>query len=142
MKRVSSIILVAATLGLLLAAPGNAGVASKQDFQPTVRDFGAVGDGKADDTKAFQRAIDSGRGDIYIPRGTYRLTKTVVADLDRIGPVSIVGSGTAKIVMAGPGPAIKLVGTHEGTADPGTVKENVWRSQRMPTVSGLEIVGA
>ena len=142
MKRGSSIILVAGTLALLLTALGDAGIASKQDFQPTVRDFGAVGDGKADDTEAFQRAIDSGRGDIYIPRGTYRLTKTVVADLDRIGPVSIAGPGTAKIVMAGPGPAFKLVGTHEGTADPGTVKENVWRSQRMPTVSGLEIVGA
>ncbi|TKJ38142.1 MAG: hypothetical protein CEE38_05125 [Planctomycetes bacterium B3_Pla] len=142
MKRGSSLILVAGTLALLLTAPGDAGIASKQDFQPTVRDFGAVGDGKADDSNAFQRAIDSGRGDIYIPRGTYRLTKTVVADLDRIGPVSIAGSGTAKIVMAGPGPALKFVGTHEGTADPGTVKENVWQSQRMPTVSGLEIVGA
>jgi hypothetical protein len=107
-----------------------------------VRDFGAVGDGKADDTNAFQRAVDSGRGDIHIPRGVYRLTKTVVVDLDRIGPVSIIGSGTAKIIMTGPGPALKLVGTHAGTADPGTVKENVWQNQRMPTVTGLEIVGA
>jgi hypothetical protein len=108
----------------------------------TVRDFGAVGDGKADDTKAFQRAVDSGRGDIHIPRGVYRLAKTVVVDLDRIGPVSIIGSGTAKIIMTGPGPALKLVGTHSGTADPGTVKDNVWQSQRMPAVTGLEIVGA
>ncbi len=107
-----------------------------------VRDFGALGDGKADDAEAFQRAVDSGRGDIFVPRGEYRFTKTVVTDLDRVGPISITGSGTAKIIMAGPGPALKFVGTHEGTADPNTVKENVWQNQRMPIVSGLEIVGA
>ena len=108
----------------------------------SVRDFGALGDGKADDADAFQRAVDSGRGDILVPRGTYRFTRTVVADLDRVGPLSITGSGTATIIMAGPGPAIKLIGTHEGSAAPSTVKENVWLNQRTPTVSGLEIVGA
>jgi hypothetical protein len=107
-----------------------------------VRDFGAVGDGKSDDAEAFQRAIDSGRGDIFVPRGTYRLNKTVVADLDHIGPLSIASSGAATVLMAGPGPAIKLVGTHEGTADPCSVKENVWLKQRTPSISGLEIVGA
>jgi hypothetical protein len=42
-----------------------------------VRDFGAAGDGKADDTKAFQRAMDAaGRagGDlVFVPRGRYRI---------------------------------------------------------------------
>lgn len=108
----------------------------------TVRDYRAVGDGKTDDTEAFQRAINSNGGDVYVPRGVYRLTKTVVVDLDRCGPVSIIGTGTAKIIMAGPGPAFKLIGTHEGTAAPNTVKDNVWQNQRMPIVSGLEIVGA
>jgi len=108
----------------------------------SVQDFGAVGDGKADDSGAFQRAIASGRGDIIVPRGTYRFQETVVADLDRAGPLSIVGFGTARIIMAGPGPALKLVGTHGGTASPTTVKDNVRRNQRMPIVSGLEIVGA
>ncbi|MHC4633436.1 MAG: glycosyl hydrolase family 28-related protein, partial [Planctomycetota bacterium] len=146
MKRCNLFILVGGTLALLPIVFAHAGNTRKQvdttGLCPTVRDFGAVGDGKADDTNAFQRAVDSGRGDIHIPRGVYRLTKTVVVDLDRIGPVSIIGSGTAKIIMTGPGPALKLVGTHAGTADPGTVKENVWQNQRMPTVTGLEIVGA
>jgi len=137
MKRYECIIRIGAILVLLSTPLVYAG-----DVRQTVRDFGAVGDGKADDTAAFQRAMDSSRGDIFVPRGVYRLTKTVVVDLDRVGPISIIGSGTAKIVMAGPGPALKLVGTHEGTAAPNTVKENVWQNQRMPMVSGLEIVGA
>jgi len=146
MKRCNLFILVGGTFALLPIVFAHAGNTRKQvdttGLCPTVRDFGAVGDGKADDTKAFQRAVDSGRGDIHIPRGVYRLTKTVVVDLDHIGPVSIIGSGTAKIIMTGPGPALKLVGTHSGTASPSTVEENVWQSQRMPTVTGLEIVGA
>ncbi len=146
MKRCNFFVLVSGTLVLLPIVFAHAGNTRKQvdtmGLCLTVRDFGAIGDGKADDTEAFQHAVDSGRGDIHIPRGVYRLTKTVLVDLDRIGPLSIVGSGTAKIIMTGPGPALKLVGTHAGTAGPGTVKENVWQNQRMPTVTGLEIVGA
>ena len=108
----------------------------------TVKDYGAAGDGKTDDTFAFQSAIDSGVGDIHVPKGIYRLIKTIVIDLDRIGPTSIIGSGSARLVMTGPGPALRLIGTHGGTAGPDTVKENVWKNQRMPVVSGLEIVGA
>lgn len=108
----------------------------------TVYDFGAVGDGAADDTAALQRAVDAGIGDVRLPRGVYRITSPVVIDLDRVGFTSIVGSGTARIVMAGPGPALKFVGTHGGTAGPETVKPNVWQRQRMPAVDGLEIIGS
>ncbi len=41
----------------------------------SVRDFGAVGDGKTDDTAAFQKALDAvgkaGGGTLYAPRGNY-----------------------------------------------------------------------
>jgi hypothetical protein len=41
----------------------------------SVRDFGAVGDGKTDDTAAFQKALaaaaESGGGLVYAPRGSY-----------------------------------------------------------------------
>jgi hypothetical protein len=43
--------------------------------------------------------------------------------------------------MAGPGPALRLLGTHEGTADPASFKPNVWQRQRAPMIDGLEIVG-
>lgn len=107
----------------------------------TVAQFGAGGDGKSDDTVALQKAVDSGLGDILLPRGVYRITKPIAVDLDKVGFTSIRGSGTATIVMDGPGPAIKLIGTHLGTADPQTVKENVYLKQRTPIVEGLEIVG-
>lgn len=41
-----------------------------------VRDCGAEGDGKADDTEAFRTAIARGRV-VYIPMGRYRLTDTL-----------------------------------------------------------------
>ncbi len=142
MRRADSFVLIfiAATfLPLVLTARAQD---DSRSAGASVRDFGAVGDGKVDDSGAFQRAIDSGRGDIIVPRGTYRFEETVVADLDGVGPLSILGFGTARIIMAGPGPALKLVGTHGGTASPTTVKDNVRRNQRMPIVTGLEIVGA
>ena len=108
----------------------------------TVRDFGAIGDGVADDTAAVQKAIDSGAGDIVFPRGTYRLTKTVRVELDRVGFTSLTASGAARVVMAGAGPAFHFLGTHGGSADPGQFKPNVWEKQRMPIVRGLEVIGA
>src|SRR5437867_1494228 len=104
--------------------------------------FGARGDGQADDTAAVQRAVDSQAGAVRFPKGTYRLTRPVVVDLDRVGFTALVGDGTARIVMAGAGPAFKFVGSHAGSADPTSVRENVWRNQRTPTVDGLEVVGA
>jgi len=108
----------------------------------TVRDFGAVGDGRADDTAAIQNAVNAGVGDVRFPDGTYRVTKPIVVELQKVGWTSLIGNGTARIVMAGPGPAFKFVGTHAGTADPSAVKPDVWERQRMPIVDGIEIIGA
>ncbi len=41
-----------------------------------VKDFGAVGDGRTDDTAALRRAIASGRS-LLLPRGAYRVTGTL-----------------------------------------------------------------
>ena len=107
----------------------------------TVREFGAVGDGLADDTAAIQRAADAGPGALRFPPGRYRITRPIVVDLDAAGPITVAADGTARLIMAGPGPAIRLAGTHQGTAAPATVKPEVWERQRMPTVDGLAIVG-
>ncbi len=106
----------------------------------TVRDFGARGDGTTDDWQAIQNAVNARNGSAVFPHGIYRITKPVTINLNRAGRVAIRGSGTARIVMAGAGPAFKFIGTHTGTADPDTVKSQVW-NERMPVVEGIEIVG-
>jgi hypothetical protein len=43
-----------------------------------VRAFGAVGDGRADDTAAIQRAVDTlQQGTVYLPAGVYRITAPI-----------------------------------------------------------------
>lgn len=108
-----------------------------------VREFGATGDGTSDDTAALQRAIgESPDGIVRLPRGNYRITRTLEVDLAKIGRFAMDGSGgTARLLMAGPGPALRLVGTHEGTASPAGFKPEVWEQERMPQITGLEIVG-
>ena len=104
--------------------------------EANVREFGAKGDGKTDDTAAIQKAIESGAA--IFPKGTYRITATIEIHLDQTGPVSLSGEGSARIVMTGPGPAIRLVGTHAGSAAPSTFQPGVWLQQRSPHIRGIE----
>jgi hypothetical protein len=64
-----------------------------------VRDCGAVGDGVADDTAAFQAAISRGKEagqHVYVPRGRYVLSDTLTLDgMGLTGPV--VGAWPADI---------------------------------------------
>jgi polygalacturonase len=107
-----------------------------------VRDFGAAGDGRTDDTEAIEHAVAEGEGFVTFPPGTYLLTRTIKVDLSQRGRFAIDGSGgTAKIVMAGEGPAFHLVGTHDKTADPTGFRPGVWQRERMPTVNSIEIEG-
>src|SRR5262245_16853421 len=108
----------------------------------SVKDFGARGDGKADDTQALLHAVRKGDGELLFPRGDYLITRPLYVPLQEVGRVSVAGAGgTARLLMAGPGPALHLVGTHGKSALPRHVDKKVWRSERLPTVHGLEIVG-
>ena len=105
-------------------------------------DYGAAGDGKADDTEALRHALQSGDGILDLRKGTYRITRPLIVDLKRTGYASIRGAGgAARILMTGAGPAIRLVGSHQGTSSPGTVKSPIWERERFPTIDGIEIVG-
>lgn len=107
-----------------------------------VRGFGAAGDGVADDTNAIEHAIAQGDHVLEFPPGNYRITRTIEIDLTHPRYFAILGmEGTARILMAGPGPAFRLVGTHQGTANPRTVQPKVWQSERFPCIRGIEILG-
>ena len=84
--RAHRIALASLTLLPLLAGP--AGAADEEFAGPfpswadVRRDYGARGDGKADDTAAIQKALDDLRQHrkfcvLYFPAGTYRVTATV-----------------------------------------------------------------
>ena len=44
---------------------------------PSARDFGALGDGLADDAPALQRALEACGGRLYLPTGIYKIGKTL-----------------------------------------------------------------
>ena len=114
---------------------------AKITIPPTIKDFGAIGDGVTDDTAAIQRAVDAALKPLHFPPGTYRITKTIEIRLDKTGPVSITGDGLARLQMESAGPVLRIIGTHNGTADPKTVHTGVWERQRTPMIDGIEIVG-
>ena len=62
-----------------------------QDYV-SVKDFGAVGNGVANDSTAFQNAVDSGAGRVHVPDGIYLLTSLVTIT----STVVLFGSGTIK----------------------------------------------
>lgn len=108
-----------------------------------VKNFGATGDGKTDDTAAIQHAINDGDGILEFPKGTYRITKTLEFPLGKKGPGGISGSmGTATVMMTGPGPAFRLTGNHKGTGDPGSVQPDTWNRERMPGIRNIAIEGS
>src|ERR1051325_2370937 len=95
-----------------------------------VRDFGARGDGKNDDSQAITHALAKGDGRLYFPRGEYRITRPIQVPLQMHGRLTIDGDGgLAKVVMTAAGPALHLVGTHQRTAEPSHFVEGGGRGE-------------
>jgi hypothetical protein len=98
------------------------------------------GDGVTDHTEAIQQLLNR-EGTVRFPKGVYRITRPLEINLDRTGPIALVADGNATLLMDGPGPGIRIVGGHEGTAAPKTLKAGLWEKQRTPSIVGLEFVG-
>ena len=146
-RLIRSIPLIVIAWSQLLAVPVR-GVVFAQEREAAaplaegdVRRFGATGDGVNDDTDAIQRAIDSKVGQVTFGKGTYRISRPLEITLDETAYTSLSGGGVAKLEMLGPGPAIRVIGTHRGTADPKTISQNVWDHQAMPLIDGVRIMG-
>ena len=60
----------------------------------SVKVFGARGDGKADDTEAFNKAFKASEGEVFVPPGRYRLTKAMM----RAG-LSLRGAGYKSVIV-------------------------------------------
>ena len=62
----------------------------------SVKDFGAVGNGTADDTTAIQNAVNSAAMAVWFPPGSYKITSTITL---RAG-TSLLGTGNASQIVA------------------------------------------
>lgn len=83
-------------------------------IQVSVRDFGAVGNGTADDTVACQAAITEvirlGGGRVYFDPGTYKVRPLNVTSATGVVLVG-AGRGSSTITLSGAGDAIDMVTT-------------------------------
>ena len=108
-----------ALVGFLQAGSGAVTRTGQSKLRDVVnaKDFGAVGDGVADDTvalQAFLNACQNGRG--YLSKGTYRITSPLVVDHRFSCNIegdswdnSNNGGGATRIVNAGTGNAIEII---------------------------------
>lgn len=81
----------------------------------SVKDFGAVGDGVADDMNAIKDALDEGVP-VYLPKGTYRITEPLYLDSGSV----IFGDGPQTVILKDSTTA----GTGSNTARAGTVTDS------------------
>ncbi|MCY2993610.1 MAG: glycosyl hydrolase family 28-related protein [Planctomycetota bacterium] len=107
--------LTAMAMGAILELPvrGDEWSGPLEGWADAKRDFQAVGDGKADDSVALQKALDSLRDEkgqtraVYLPAGVYRITRTLT--LPRKGGREAIGLNiqgespdTTSVVWDGP----------------------------------------
>ncbi len=94
-----------------------------------------------DSTIVLQKMIDDQDGNLLLGNDdVLRITQPLVFDLARHKAVAVKATGGVTIVMDGPGPALRFLGSHQGTASPESFVPATW-NERMPTVSGIEILG-
>jgi hypothetical protein len=80
-------------------------VAAKLGESKSVKDFGAIGDGKHNDTSAISSALKSG-GTITFPAGEYIISNAV----EILSNTKLVGQANATIIWSGANPATGYVG--------------------------------
>lgn len=105
----------------------------------TATQFGAVGDGRTDDTEALQAALDAtfrrdDPGVLFIPPGTYRVGRTLSVDLDR----DRTGNVTRRCGISGNG--ARLLSEVRRGRD--VLKVRSRSTARFLLIEGLDILGS
>jgi len=122
LREISAALLAGAT-GRGVAPPPPAGPEGRR-FD--VRAYGAVGNGSADDTGPFRRALaaaGAARGAVLVPAGAYRITGTLTLTEHAPLGASLVGAGLESAVLLselrGRDPLLRLAG---GSGNPSNVR--------------------
>lgn len=126
--------LVVLVLAVASAAPATA------QWQKTVEQIPQLSR-LPDRTAELQQQIVSRDGNLQLVDSLIRITRPLEFDLERHGAVVVRSLVGTTLVMDGPGPALRFRGTHDGTASPKSFRPATW-NERMPLVSGIEILGA
>lgn len=84
----------------------NRTIAEKFAESISVKDFGAVGDGIADDTAAFQAAVDAAQT-IYVPAGTYRISTVTISS-----NTTLIGVDKGSTFITGDGDLFEVTGLY------------------------------
>lgn len=114
-------------VGFLQAGTGATARTAQAKMRDTVsvKDFGAVGNGIADDTAAITAAINSGSTYVVFPQGTYLVSAEIVAQ-DNVflvfQNVTLKASGNTPVLRFGSGAAEALIYGHGGISGTLTIE--------------------
>lgn len=121
------------TLPFQLPLPGASQrtIAAKLGEMVSVRDYGAVGDGVADDSAAFQAAVNA-HGTVFVPAGTYRLNSEIQIRPRR----RLLGAGRDVAIIDARGPRAFTFNRNSGTYQVDTLAAGDWNRS---SLSGMTV---
>ncbi len=117
MKRIGTIVLLLAILIITGCIKTVTEVKTKKYSTPfiNVMDYGAVGDGEHDDTKAIKQALAAG-SDIYFPEGKYLISDSIEVESKKIHGA---GMKNSVIYSTADAPIFRIIATKNNIRDLG-----------------------
>lgn len=133
------------------SAPVERTLQERLDDRVSVRAFGAVGDGVADDTESLQRAINqlylgtnkhnpSSRVQLYIEAGTYRITSTLFVPPN----ATLIGAGSNKSIIeldsAANQPVVRTINDETDSNNPIATNTTFLNQPRNIKLTGFSLI--